>query len=115
MIPNLWSIGTTIFDAEDGTSFIPSIIYGFDQASVSKSLIESGRYPSNSQEITLDAHILGPDGLDYQINDIISIQTGDGIKNLTIVGFANHPHHLYYAPEGSIFPHMTVLLLHILM
>ena len=96
--------GTTIFDAGDGTSFIPSIIYGFDQASVSKSLIESGRYPSNSQEITLDAHILGPDGLDYQINDIFSIQTGDGIKNLTIVGFANHPHHLYYAPEGSIFP-----------
>ena len=47
---------------------------------------------------------MGDDGLDYEINDIVSIQTGDGIKNLTIVGFANHPHHLYYAPEGSIFP-----------
>ena len=96
--------GTTIFDSGDGTNFIPSIIYGFDQATVSKSLIESGRYPLNSLEITLDAHILGDDGLDYEINDIVSIQTGDGIKNLTIVGFANHPHHLYYAPEGSIFP-----------
>ena len=96
--------GTTIFEEAGESNFIPSILYGFDQATVSKPLIESGRFPSNSEEITLDAHILGDDGVDFEINDIVSIQTGDGIQNLTIVGFANHPHHLFYAPEGSIFP-----------
>ena len=40
---------TTIFNSEDTSTFIPSIIYGFDQATVSKSLLESGIYPTNSQ------------------------------------------------------------------
>ena len=67
--------GTTIFEEAGESNFIPSILYGFDQATVSKPLIESGRFPSNPEEITLDAHILGDDGVDFEINDIVSIQT----------------------------------------
>ena len=26
------------------------------------------------------------------------------MKNFTVVGFGIHPHHLYYAQEGSLFP-----------
>lgn len=96
--------GTTVHDLDGNQNFLPTLVYGLEDRTVSVPLTDSGRFPSDSSEIMLDAHLLGEGGLDYDIGDIVAIQTGDGVKNFSVVGFGIHPHHLYYAQEGSLFP-----------
>jgi len=61
-----------------------------------------GQPAVSEDEIVLDAHVI--DTIDVDIGDVIEVGVGEGKVSFTITGFAFHPLHVYFAPEGSIFP-----------
>jgi putative ABC transport system permease protein len=61
-----------------------------------------GEHATTDTQIVLDAHVL--DTIDVGLGDEIYVGAGEGKVAFTVTGFAFHPMHVYFAPEGSIFP-----------
>ena len=61
-----------------------------------------GRAAAADDEVVLDAHVA--DALGVQLEEEILLSAGNGEKRFRIVGIGFHPNHIYFVPEGAIFP-----------
>ncbi len=88
------------FIRADGES-IPMRVHGIDFSNGnSVSTIwrdpdqEWGRLPESPGEVLLDRHVHDEQG--YDIDDVIQVVLNGRMRNLTVVGYAFHPNHLYF-------------------
>ncbi len=106
--PRLVLDGLLFHTEEDGSErLVPSIWHGIDEGYVDRVWMPEheccdGRLANAADEIVLDAHAV--EGLGVEIGDTVSIGTGAGSMNFTIVGFGYHSHHLYFAAPGTLLP-----------
>ena len=61
-----------------------------------------GRAPSKDDELVLDAHVA--DVLGVKLAQEVVLSAGNGEKTFRVVGIGFHPNHIYFVPEGAIFP-----------
>lgn len=94
--------GQTYHSVDNTSKWIQSQWLGLEDATISGLYSIEGSTTAGAGEIVIDAHAAR--GLNYKIGDEIRIIAGNGTIELTIVGFANSPLHLWYAPEGVLFP-----------
>ena len=101
--------GTLFHSNDTGEHIINSVWHGIPaNADIDRTWFPKGnstvkgRSAVSANEIVMDAHIT--DTLSLGINDEVRIGAGNGSKNYTIVGIAYHPMHVYFVPEGSLFP-----------
>ena len=94
--------GHTYHSSGGENKWIQSLWHGMEQGEVSGLYLIEGTLTPGDGEIVIDAH--AAEGLDYKIGDQIRIIAGNGTNQLTIVGIANSPLHLWYAAEGTLFP-----------
>ena len=62
----------------------------------------SGRIAETVDEIVIDYHVAK--GLEIKLNDVVSIGSGFGKMDYTVVGIGLHSNHFYFAEQGSILP-----------
>lgn len=61
-----------------------------------------GRAPRHEDEVVIDAHVA--DSLGITLDAEIVLGAGNGQKTFRVVGIAFHPAHVYFVPEGALFP-----------
>ena len=92
--------GQTQFTNDTGTHWISSVWYGITSNQVSRLYMIEGELAEN--EVVIDAHFA--DAHELVIGDTLTIGAGFGMHEVNISGIANNPLHLWYSPEGSLFP-----------
>ena len=106
--PRLKLEGVMFHISDDGNeSIIPAVWHGIDEGHVDRVWFPehdccSGAMPSADDEIVVDARVA--EGMDVRIGDSITIGSGSGSMDYSVVGIGYHPSHLYYAQSGSLFP-----------
>ncbi|MDP6318634.1 MAG: hypothetical protein QF500_04545, partial [Candidatus Thalassarchaeaceae archaeon] len=106
--PRLKLDGVMFHTNEDGEeSIIPAVWHGIDEGNVDRVWFPdhdccSGVMASADDEIVVDVRVA--EGMEVEIGDIISIGSGAGSVNYTIVGVGHHSNHLYFAQSGSLYP-----------
>jgi putative ABC transport system permease protein len=88
-------------------SIIPAVWHGFDEGYVDRVWFPdhdccSGVMASADDEIVVDVRVTK--GMDVEIGDSISIGSGAGSMNYTVVGIGLHSNHLFFSQGGSLFP-----------
>ena len=106
--PRLKLDGVMFHTNEDGEeSLIPAVWHGIDEGNVDRVWFPdhdccSGVMASADDEIVVDVRVA--EGMEVEIGDTISIGSGAGSMDYTVVGVGLHSNHLYFAQSGSIFP-----------
>ncbi len=120
---SIWPSGYNILDSCEGRMIINGVMFHINENSeenvinsvwhgispedeIDRLWFPEGHsegYPAtNADEIVIDAHV--KEALSLELGNTVTIGSGNGIMDFTIVGFAYHPLHIYMAPEGSLFP-----------
>lgn len=94
--------GQTRLVNKTGEHWIRSTWHGITENEISSLYKVEGNMQPGSGELVLDSHVANAHLL--EIGDILEIGAGEGMYNMTIVGIAYNPHHLWYMPEGNLFP-----------
>ena len=94
--------GQTQFTNDTGTHWISSVWYGITSNEVSRLYMIEGELAEKKNEVVIDAHFA--DAHELVIGDTLTIGAGFGMHEVNISGIANNPLHLWYSPEGSLFP-----------
>ena len=94
--------GQTQFTNDTGTHWISSVWYGITSNQVSRLYMIEGELAEKKNEVVIDAHFA--DAHELVIGDTLTIGAGFGMHEVNISGIANNPLHLWYSPEGSLFP-----------
>jgi len=94
--------GQTYHSPYGEDEWIQSLWHGMEDGEVSGLYRIEGSLSPGDGEIVIDAH--AAEGLNYKIGDKVRIIAGNGTNEVTIIGIANSPMHLWYAAEGSLFP-----------
>ena len=95
---------------EDGVQkekLVPAVWHGIDEGFVDRVWMPehnccSGRMATGESEIVIDERVAS--GMDVSLGDSVTIGAGSGRMSFTVVGIGFHSNHLYFAPEGSLFP-----------
>ncbi len=106
--PRLILDGVMFHVNEEGNeSIIPAVWHGIDEGYVDRVWIPdhdccSGVMAIENDEIVIDVRVAT--GMNLDLGDVISIASGSGSMNYTVVGIGFHSNHLYFAQDGSLFP-----------
>ena len=82
--------------------WIQSLWHGMTANTITSLYAVDGSMEPAAGEVVIDAHVANSHNV--QIGDVMEIAAGDGIVELSVVGIAYNPLHLWYMPEGSLFP-----------
>ncbi len=97
--------GQTYFTYANGTNvWLKSLWNGIDGGDVTSLYPIEGSINPGPGEVVIDAHFWKNDSVNLELGDQILIGAGSGMHSFTIVGVANSPVHLWYAPQGELFP-----------
>ncbi len=94
--------GQTRLVNKTGEHWIRSTWHGMTENRVSTLYEVDGKMAPGLGEVVLDAHVANAHSM--KVGDILELGAGQGMHNFTIVGIAYNPHHLWYMPEGNLFP-----------
>ncbi len=106
--PRLILDGVMFHVNEDGNeSIIPAVWHGIDEGNIDRVWIPdndccSGVMASANDEIVIDVRVAT--GMNLDLGDTVSIGSGTGSMNYTVVGIGYHSNHLYFTQGGSLFP-----------
>jgi len=106
--PRLILDGVMFHVNEEGDeSIVPAIWHGIDEGYMDRVWIPnddccSGVMASAQDEIVIDVRVAT--GMNLDLGDTISIASGSGSMDYTVVGIGFHSNHLFFAQEGSLFP-----------
>lgn len=98
----------TLFHTRDGTQErIGAVWHGIPSSGrVDRIWFPSGhsqgRAPRANDEVVIDAHVASSLGI--ALEDEIVLGAGNGQQTFRVVGIAFHPMHIYFVPEGALFP-----------
>ncbi len=82
--------------------WIQSLWHGMTTNEISSLHPVQGSMEPTAGEMVIDAHVANSHNV--QIGDMMEIAAGDGMVELEVIGIAYSPLHLWYMPEGSLFP-----------
>ena len=96
-----------IEDESESEKLVPAVWHGIDEGRIDRVWIPehdccSGRLASSDSEIVIDQRVAS--GMEIELGDNVSIGAGSGRMSFTVVGIGFQSNHLYFAPEGSLFP-----------
>ena len=106
--PRLILDGVMFHVNEDGNeSIIPAVWHGIDEGNIDRVWIPdndccSGVMASANDEIVIDVRVAT--GMNLDLGDTVSIGSGAGSMNYSVVGIGYHSNHLYFTQGGSLFP-----------
>ena len=94
-------------DVEGEEAMISSVWHGTDEGLTDKVWIPDheccgGRIADAENEIVIDRHVAKH--LEIEIGDSVEIGAGHGRLVFEVVGIGFHSNHLWFTPDGSIFP-----------
>jgi putative ABC transport system permease protein len=94
-------------DVEGEEAMISSVWHGTDEGLTDKVWIPDheccgGRIAGAENEIVIDRHVAKH--LEIEIGDSVEIGSGHGRLVFEVVGIGFHSNHLWFTPDGSIFP-----------
>ena len=94
-------------DEEGEEKSVPAIWHGIDEGYIDRVWFPdhdccSGHAASEDDEIVIDVRVAK--GMDIGIGEVISIGSGAGRMDFTVVGIGLHSNHLYFAQEGILYP-----------
>ena len=94
-------------DVEGEEAMISSVWHGTDEGLTDKVWIPDheccgGRIAGAENEIVIDRHVAKH--LEIEIGDSVEIGAGHGRLVFEVVGIGFHSNHLWFTPDGSIFP-----------
>ena len=94
-------------DVEGEEAMISSVWHGTDEGLTDKVWIPDheccgGRIAAAENEIVIDRHVAKH--LEIEIGDSVEIGSGHGRLVFEVVGIGFHSNHLWFTPDGSIFP-----------
>ena len=98
---------SVIGDESESEKLVPAVWHGIDEGRIDRVWIPehdccSGRLASSDSEIVIDQRVAS--GMEIELGDNVSIGAGSGRMSFTVVGIGFQSNHLYFAPEGSLFP-----------
>ncbi len=97
--------GQTHFTYNNGSiRWLQSLWHGIDEGDISTLFKIEGSVNPGLGEIVIDAHFAKNSTVLIEVGDNLTIGAGAGMHTLKVVGIANHPLQLWYAPEGNLFP-----------
>ena len=94
-------------DESETEKLVPAVWHGIDEGRIDRVWIPehdccSGRMASSDSEIVIDQRVAS--AMEIELGDNVSIGAGSGRMSFTVVGIGFQSNHLYFAPEGSLFP-----------
>ncbi|MBT6972718.1 MAG: FtsX-like permease family protein [Euryarchaeota archaeon] len=95
-------LSMSAFFLDEDAKWASAKLHGFGPGQVNKLYYTSGNWPEKAGEVVLDDHLA--EYMDLEVGDNFSILIGDGQHNLTLSGIAVSPEHLFYVPDGGLFP-----------
>ncbi len=95
-------LSMSAFFLDEDSKWASAKLHGFESGQVNKLYYTSGHWPEEAGEVVLDDHLA--EYMKLEVGDNFTILIGDSQHNLTLSGLAVSPEHLFYVPEGGLFP-----------